>query len=73
MMSARVKAILMERDGMDEGAAEDLIADFVEDLDAVLLVYADGSEEDAIQGLSDADELLRDYFGLEPDYLVDFL
>ena len=64
-MSERVKKILMERDGLSECDADDVISNFKEDFDALI------SSEDA--SLSEAEDLLSDYFGLEPDYIMDFL
>jgi hypothetical protein len=72
-MSERVKEILMTRDHMDEYDADNLIEEFQTDLDSTLEVYAGGTDDDVAIGLSNAEALLMDYFGLEPDYLMDFL
>ncbi len=59
-MSARVKKILMERDGLTADEAQQLIDDTV----AELLDYTN---------ILEADEILMDNLGLEPDYLEDLL
>ena len=59
----KVKDVLMRRDGISEDEADDLIRDFKEELDMVLSGKSD----------ADPDDLIREYFGLEPDYLMEFL
>lgn len=58
-----VKQVLMRCDGMSESDADELIEDFKYNLNRVL------------EGKSDADpeELMVEFFGLEPDYLMEFL
>lgn len=59
-MSARVKKILMERDGLTADEAQQLIDDTVAELlDCTNIL--------------EADEILMDNLGLEPDYLEDLL
>jgi hypothetical protein len=62
---AAVKKILMERDGDSAEEAQDRIDSFVEELETMF-------EENPL-GLLDAEDLVADHFGLEPDYLFDFL
>ena len=53
----------MERDGLTSGEADDLIADAKEAL-----------EEAVMSGdLELAEEVIADYFGLEPDYLDELI
>lgn len=58
-----VKEVLIRRDGMDSFDADDLIHQFQDELDSLLL--DGGAVEDAYQ-------LVLDWFGLAPDYLDDF-
>lgn len=58
-----VKEVLMSRDKMSSEDADDLIAEFKEDLDHLV----------EIGSLEDAYDLVAEYFGLEPDYLEEFL
>lgn len=59
-MRARVKKILMERDGLTADEAQQLIANtLAELLDCTNIL--------------EADEILMDNLGLEPDYLEDLL
>lgn len=60
-----VKTILMERDGLPEAEAEEVIADFKEELSIALL--------DPDSSLDTFETLVEDWFGLEPDYLMEFL
>jgi len=53
----------MKRDGMTDEEAGELIMDFEEALEFVV------DEGD----LMAAEQLVEDYFGLEPDYLMTFL
>jgi hypothetical protein len=59
-----VKDILMRRDYLSQTDAEDVIADFEAQLDDIM--NRGGS-------LTEAEELVMDCFGLEPDYLIDFI
>ena len=56
--------ILMRRDGLQEWEAEELYQEALEALRE--LVENDGY-------LEDAEGIVKDYFGLEPDYLIDLL
>ena len=49
--------ILMRRDGMERDAAEDLLGE-------AMVAVEDGE---------DPEEILADWFGLEPDYVFDLL
>jgi len=62
-MSQRVKEILMRRDDVTAEEADATIAAFKADFEKCL---ATGS-------IWAAEDLLSDHFGLEPDYLIDFL
>jgi hypothetical protein len=58
-----VKEVLMRRDEMSSDDADDLIEEFKVELNRCV---EEGSLEEAY-------ELIGDYFGLEPDYLDEFL
>ena len=60
-----IKTTLMQRDGMTEAAALERINEVVED-------YV-GNLEDGMQAYDDLEELLREEFQLEPDYMLDLL
>ena len=62
-MSYNVKQTLMARDGISSEEADELIAEFEEDLKRCV---ENGSLEEAY-------DLIQDHFGLEPDYLDEFL
>lgn len=49
--------ILMERDGMERDEAEDLLRD----------------ARAAVEEGEDPEEILEDFFGLEPDYVYDLI
>ena len=53
----RLVSILMRRDGMERDEAEDLLQD----------------AREAVEDGEDPEEILQDYFGLEPDYVFDLL
>ena len=53
----RLVSILMRRDGMERDDAEDLLQD----------------ARAAVEDGEDPEEILDDWFGLEPDYLEDLL
>ncbi len=58
-----IKQILMDRDEMSEKEADQLIADAKADF------------EDRVinpDGCGDPHEICKDWFGLEPDYLIEF-
>lgn len=59
----KIKEILMDRDGMSSSEADDLIAEAREELHARI----------ARGDLLEADEVCAEYFGLEPDYLMELL
>lgn len=56
--------ILMERDNMSQEDAEDLLVEAKAEADYYL-------ENDG--DLDDIEFVLRDYFGLEPDYIFDLI
>ena len=56
-----IKQVLMERDGMTEVEADDLISQATEDL------YTRLSEGDM------PDDICEEWFGLEPDYIFNLL
>ncbi len=58
-----IKNVLMNRDGMTEEEAEALIGEARE----VMLGYLDDGDMEA------AYEICEEYFGLEPDYLMDLM
>lgn len=60
--------ILMNRDGMSQADAEDLVADAQYEIDALM-----GTGVEGMAGVVDAEQIIMDYFGLEPDYLMDFI
>lgn len=53
----RLVRIMMRRDGMERDDAEDLLRD----------------ARAAVEDDEDPEEILQDYFGLEPDYVFDLL
>jgi len=64
-----VKQVLIRRDGNTESEAQDRIDCFVAELNDLL-----GCESDnAMLCLLDAESLVADHFGLEPDYLMEFI
>lgn len=56
-MSNELLKILIKRDGMSEAEAKELIEE---------------AKKEVSEG-SDPEEVLADYFGLEPDYIFDLL
>lgn len=62
-MVGEIKTILMERDGMTAKEAECLIKDAKKALDEYL---ADGDSESA-------ENICEEFFGLEPDYILELL
>ena len=63
-MIESIKDVLMERDGMSEAEADDLIAEAQECIDEI--IESGGS-------LSEAEDVVADFFSLEPDYLMELL
>jgi hypothetical protein len=57
-----IKEILIERDGMDPDDADALIAEAQEEFDEFL---ANGD-------LDEAENICSEWFGLEPDYVIEF-
>lgn len=56
-MDQSIKQILMQRDGMSSDDADDLIEE----------------AKEAIHDGEDPEEVLSEFFGLEPDYIFDLL
>jgi isopropylmalate/homocitrate/citramalate synthase len=56
-----IKQVLMRRDGMTAEEAEALIEEAVEEL------------RDSSMNMLDAEQICQDYFGLEPDYLMELI
>ena len=56
--------VLIERDNMPKDEAEDLINEAKEEVQTIL---------DRDGGLWEVEEILMDYFGLEPDYIFDLI
>ena len=63
-MLESIKDVLMNRDEMSEDEAQDLINDARAEVEDLL--DNDGS-------LCDAEQIIADYFQLEPDYLMELL
>ena len=62
-----IKTTLMQRDGMTEAAALERINEVVEDY------LGNMAGEDGMQAYDDLEELLREEFGLEPDFMLDLM
>lgn len=62
-MSQRIKKVLMERDGMDEQEASQVVDEVIESIGEAVMT---GS-------LEDAEDILMSELGLEPDYIEDIL
>ena len=62
-MRPGIKEVLMSRDGMTEREAMELIAEAQEQFDE----YLEAGEEEY------AENICQEYFGLEPDYLDEFI
>ena len=56
-----IKQILIRRDGMSEQDADELINE------------ANAELYDRLDNNKDADDICQEYFGLEPDYLIELL
>lgn len=57
-----IKEILIKRDGMDPADADDLISDAQDEFDHHI----------AFGNLTAAENICQEWFGLEPDYLIEF-
>jgi hypothetical protein len=57
-----IKSILIKRDGMDPADADDLISQAQKDFNELV---ENGD-------LEEAENICYDWFGLEPDYLIEF-
>lgn len=60
--------ILMRRDGMLKEDAEDVLADTQDQIDDLLASGCEGFD-----GVQDAENIIADMLGLEPDYLMVFI
>jgi hypothetical protein len=58
-----IKEVLMRRDGMSEAEADDLIDEAREQM----YEYLEEGDEQA------AEDICQEYFGLEPDYIMELL
>ena len=58
-----IKQVLMERDGMSASEADELI----EEAKNALFDYLDEGDQESAQ------DICEEYFGLEPDYLMELL
>jgi hypothetical protein len=56
-MAESLKEVIMRRDNMTSAEADELIAE----------------AKEAIEGGEDPEEVLSEYFGLEPDFIFDIL
>jgi len=63
-----IKETIIERDGISEEEADELIAMATEDLELLL-----DSDTNVIYTMISAEEIIQEYFGLEPDYLIELL
>lgn len=63
MTTRTIKEILMDRDGLNEASADELIREAQEEL-----AYAI-----SINDFDRAENICSEYFGLEPDYLMELL
>lgn len=61
-----LKEVLMRRDGNTEEEAEDRIQKAVDELEELL-------EGDETPSILEAEDVVKDHFGLEPDYLEELL
>jgi len=59
-----IKSTIMRRDGLSSDEADQLIEEAREELEAAI---------DEGCSLDTAEEIIADYFGLEPDYLEELL
>ena len=57
-----IKEVLIKRDGMDPADADNLISDAQDDFNYRI----------ARKDLDAAENICADWFGLEPDYLIEF-
>ena len=57
----KIKDIIMRRDGLTLDEADSLIQDAVDALD------------ESEMGIEEVEDVLKDYFGLEPDYLFQLI
>lgn len=63
-MSKRIENILMQRDGIDRAEAASIIRECTEELHEAL---------DSGCGVCGAEDIVQDWLGLEPDYLMDLI
>jgi len=63
-----IKQVLMRRDNMSSEDADALIQDAKDDIARIIENY-----EDPYEGHEEAEEVIYDYFGLEPDYLMELI
>lgn len=63
-MLETIEQILMRRDGLDKQEAQDLIDEAKEEVQSII---ENGGT------LEEVEDVVRDYFGLEPDYVEEML
>jgi hypothetical protein len=63
--------ILMERDGLSYDEAQEVFDEAKAEADAI--IDNNTGDENAMSNLLDMEDILFDYFGLEPDYLFDLI
>ncbi len=68
MTTNRIVKILMERDGISYDEAMDLYKKASKEIEIIFI-----KEDNVVKALIDMEEVIMDYFKLEPDYLEDIL
>lgn len=63
-----VKQVLMRRDNMDADAADEMIEAFESELNGII-----ENGGNSLLMLNEAEDLIKDWFSLEPDYLAEFI
>ena len=68
-MSQRIVAILVKRDGISEGEAEDIVQQVKEQLASIV----SASNLDPFTGVMECEGVVADMLGLEPDYVEELM
>lgn len=68
MMSARIKKILMDRDGLTEKEASERLNEVQSVVNGAI-----ANETNIYRLSNDIDNIIEDELGLEPDFIEDFL
>lgn len=63
-----VKQVLMRRDHMDAEAADEMIEEFQSQVNELL----ENESNNPMMLMENLEDMLKDWFGLEPDYLMEF-